>query len=139
MRTTTLLAMSGGVMIMTGHAWAGFTGLSVTSYTGAPLGRITYRVWANFNNPDDYLTTVFGTTDSHLRIESRNSNDTGPGGEFYNPLMTDTAPQLPPGGGDTSTIAPLPGEADWVTYYNIGVPMGKGQPSQSTLRRVVLS
>jgi hypothetical protein len=124
MRHFKLAAFCGGALILSSNASAGFTGLSVVSSLGAPEGRITYRVYADFSDPEDYLVIVFGNSASHMQIQSRNSDDSGVGGNFYNPANTNLAPTALQvfGGVDdqTNPIAPVP-YAAFETFCTIGV------------------
>jgi uncharacterized protein (TIGR03382 family) len=109
---------------MTQAASANYTGLSVVSSLGAANGRITYRVYANFTDAQDYVTVVYGNAASHMQIQSRTTSDSGVGGAFFNPANTNTAPTAVQvfGGVDANTnvIAPVVGAA-FETFCTIGV------------------
>jgi hypothetical protein len=129
-KTLSALAGLGGALIMTTSASASYQGLSVVSSLGAPLGRITYRVYANFSDANDYLTVVNGSpTGSTMTIQSTLLNGTGVGSAFFNPVTSHgTAPNAVEvfGGTDPSTnpILPVPNAA-FDTFFTIGVGAGQ--------------
>lgn len=128
-KTLSALAGLGGALIMTTSASAAYTGLSVVSSLGAPLGRITYRVYANFSDANDYVTVVNGSpTGSTMVIQSRNITDTGVGGNFFNPTPSAGAPTpIQVNGGfdaNTNPIAPI-ANAAFETFFTIGVGAGQ--------------
>ena len=99
MKWNLYLALGGtaGAMILTPaqQAHGVYTGLSLVRFTGAPSGRVTYRVYANFTDSNDYVTFVYGSpTDGAMVIQSRNANDTAAGGAFFNSVPTNTAPGI---------------------------------------------
>jgi hypothetical protein len=110
------------------HAHADFQGLSVASSLGAPLGRITYRVYANFDDPLDNLNTVYGSpTVGAMRIQSRNLTDTGLGSSFFNPVTSHGNAPTPQDVHTSlfgSSIPPITNAA-WDTFYTIGVGAGQ--------------
>jgi hypothetical protein len=69
------------------NAAAVYTGLQMTSQQHVFGGQLVniFRVYAGFNDPNDYLTAVSGSpTLGPLVILSRNANDTGSGSNFIN-------------------------------------------------------
>jgi hypothetical protein len=125
----TLLTSGPAILSLAAPAQASFGGLSVNLVMGDPSGRRTYIVYANFNNPNDYLTSVSGSPASPMIIQSRNSNDTGTGGLFFNPVTSHgTAPTSAEIFGGmtpkTSPIPPIP-LAKWDTFFTIGVGAGQ--------------
>src|SRR5690349_21269538 len=110
-KTLSALAGLGGALIMTSSASASYQGLSVVSSLGAPLGRITYRVYANFSDANDYLTVVNGSpTGSTMNIQSTLLNGTGVGSVFFNPVVSHgTAPTATEVFGDpNASPTPIP-------------------------------
>jgi hypothetical protein len=86
-----------GALVLAGSATAAFTGLKCEVYVGDDwvdngydtTALVTYRLWANFDSPDDGVLSVFGITGVPM---SANSTD----GAFSNsPVGLDslTAPQ----------------------------------------------
>ena len=125
-----VLTMAAGSLLAVRDVHASYLGLSVTvtPQTVAGTLRNVYRVYANFSDPNDYLTVVFGSpTLGNMVIQSRNLTDTGPGSNFVNIVGGGaTAPSL-------SAIAANPDVA-FDTFVTIGVPvsdLGSGPaPSQ---------
>jgi MYXO-CTERM domain-containing protein len=76
---------------------AAYTGLTVQLQTvvtidGSPYD--VYRIYANFDDPNDRLVGAFGSPNvGFMTLQSRNASDTGPGSAFYrNVLGGNTAP-----------------------------------------------
>jgi hypothetical protein len=120
-KTLSALAGLGGALIATSSASANYTGLQVTS-ASATGGRIAYRVWAVFTDPNDYLTAISGSpTAGNMNIQVRNLTDSGVGSNFFNPL----------GGGATaptpSAISQNPQVLD-DTFVTIGVARSQDAP-----------
>ena len=87
-----------GALMLAGGVDAAYTGLSVSLHNTVTIDGNSYsvfRVYANFTDPGDRL--VYGgsanpQTDPCV-IESRNSDDSAPGGPFWNrSLPSHTAP-----------------------------------------------
>lgn len=103
-------------MIVSQQTNAAYLGLGITHQTvntGGAL-RSVFRVYAVFNNPDDYLTSGAGSAIlGPLNIQSRNVSDTGPGSNFYNPGGSGAAGNLAPSSPDSPNY--------WGTYVTIGI------------------
>jgi hypothetical protein len=96
---------------------ATYIGLGTTLHTTVTVNgvsRSVFRVYAVFDDPDDYLTSCGG---SPLEIHSRNSTDTGPGSNFLN-----TAGNFAP---TFQQINANP-DAQWDTFATIGVVVNDG-------------
>jgi hypothetical protein len=121
-KTLSALAGVGSALILSSAADASYQGLTVVKHTTAAvqgIQRDVYRVYAMFSDPGDFLTSVAGSpTLGNMIIETRNSTDTGAGGNFVNP----------PGGGSTApTFYALGTQIEWDTFVDIGlasVPYG---------------
>jgi hypothetical protein len=117
MKLKTKLALVGGALplIASAQANADYTGLSVELHTtvvafGQP--KFVYRVYANFDNENDFFTHGAGSELlGPLTIESRNSDDSGPGSNFFNP-----------GGASGNTAPTVPTSPNyWGTYVTVGI------------------
>lgn len=115
---------------LAGQAHAVYTGLSVerhaeVSFNGQDWW--VYRVYANFTDPADRLIEGYGSpTQGSAVIESRNSTDTGPGGNFFNTPGGTLAPTQ-----DIINNNPL---AQWDSFFTIGVSIAdQGDPFDMTL------
>jgi hypothetical protein len=123
MKHTMIVGLAGACapLIAPSPAHANFIGLSLSSQF-ATGGRIAYRVYALFSNPNDYLTGVSGSpTLGNLIILSRNLTNTGPGSNFFNP----------PGGGATApsqTAINSSAEIADDTFVTIGVSISNQAP-----------
>jgi hypothetical protein len=134
-KTLSALAGIGSAMILSSAANAAFTGLSISSAShvigaadpGAGLfaGQTisTYQVYAVFNNAGDALTSVFGNDSAApingtpMTIETRNSTNTGAGGNFFNNAFGGNSAPNP------ALFAVSP-SLQWDTYLTIGVEPG---------------
>ena len=67
-RTLNLLWGLGACLLLAGPAPAAFTGISVDTQPNE-FGILTYRVYAEFTDPDDRLHSVYGTPEAPLEIE----------------------------------------------------------------------
>jgi len=127
-KTLSALAGLGGALIMTGSASANYLGLSVVQGTGSVGGvlRNVYRVYANFSDPNDYLTAVSGSpTLGNMVIQSRNAADSGAGSNFVNVT----------GGGSTAPSAyqlTQTPEAAFDSFVTIGVSVSDQAPGGDT-------
>lgn len=126
-RLTGLGGSAAALLIANHQASASYLYLQVNLYTTVTAGgqsRDVLRVYAHFDNPNDYLDVIAGSAIiGNMVIQNRNSTDTGPGTGFFNP------------GGSGSNKAPFQSEIDsnpdlqWGTFATIGVPiadMGSG-------------
>ena len=81
------LASAAGSLILCSDARASYIGL-VTSGSPVNVGgtlRNVFRVYALFSDPNDYLTSVFGSPElGNMVILSRNNSLSGPGSPFFN-------------------------------------------------------
>lgn len=115
----------GAALFASSAAHADYLGLSVERHTTVNIAGITrdvYRVYADFSNPGDQLTFLAGSpTLGAMTLQSRNSNDTGPGGNFVNV----------PGGGNQApsqeVIDVLP-DVQWDSFYTIGISIAEQAP-----------
>jgi MYXO-CTERM domain-containing protein len=95
-----------GVLLVTGSALADLNGVSIqTLDLGGPAGAVTYRLFAEFDDPTDYLLAVSGTS--------------------ANPLSFSTDTVLINDGGAFSTtksedFAQAPISAVWDSWVSIG-------------------
>jgi hypothetical protein len=118
MKINRLVALTSVSLPLIAHSGAhgAYTGLSVELYSTVVAGglpRDVYRVYANFDDENDYLTSGAGTELlGPLSIQSRNADDTGMGTIFFNP-GSGAAGQTPP----SSPASPN----YWGTYVTIGV------------------
>jgi hypothetical protein len=134
MKTKHLVAISSCALplVMSSESLAVYTGLSVELHSSVIAGgvpRDVYRVYANFDNPDDHLVWVAGSTlNGPLTIQSRNSDDSGPGTNFFNPGL---------GAGQVAPSSPGSPHY-WGTYVTIGISnalqgdLQKGSPVDHT-------
>jgi len=120
-------ALVGSVAVagLCGQSFGVYSGLSTELYstvTADGASRSVWRVYANFNNPNDALYSVYGSpTLGALVIESRNSTNTGAGSAFYNPALgTNHAPSLASIGGNPNVA--------WDTFATIGVAVSDQAP-----------
>lgn len=115
------------ILVLTPAVRADYTGLSVALHdtvqiNGNPFS--VYRVYANFTDPGDRLV-YGGSADPQTApclIESRNGDDSAPGGDFYNwgGPATHTSPS-------SAVVAVVP-EAQWDTFVTIGVSLSDQSP-----------
>jgi hypothetical protein len=114
------LAMGGALvcaMVFNPQVDAAYLGLTTVLHTTVTVdgaSRSVYRVYAQFDNPADCVTSVAGSASlGPVVVESRNSTDTGPGSNFYNP------------GDNTSNSAPSApnGALEYGTFVTIGVSL----------------
>jgi len=111
-----MLAGLGRALIVTASADAAFTWLSIELHlTTAPgqtggIARDVYRAYANFNNPSDCLTGIFGNVVSPMTI---NMNGT----TAFNPPSGGNVPQ------NASGVSYAPA-SQWDSYATIGLAAG---------------
>lgn len=101
---------------------AAYVGLGTTLHTTVNvngISRSVFRVYAVFDDPNDYLTSCGG---SPLEILSRNSTDTGPGSNFLN-NAGNFAPTI-------EQVSANP-DAQWDTFATIGIAINGGQDQTS--------
>lgn len=115
----------GAALIAASPAHATYTGLTAAKYTTVNVGgglKDVWRVYADFTTDHEYITAIVGSpTYGTMVIETRNADDTGPGGNFFNPGGA---------GGNTAPSTP-DGEIEWGTFGTIGVSLtsqGTGDP-----------
>jgi hypothetical protein len=120
--TRSFLTALGGALFATTGADAAYHGLTVHNagnHLVNGINRTSYRVYAVFSDPGDFLTSVAGSpTLGNMVIQSCNASGTGPGGNFVNPV----------GGSATApTFYAVGTQLEWDTFVTIGlasVPYG---------------
>jgi hypothetical protein len=120
MKARTIAALV-GTLVVSQEASAAYVGLAYELYSVVNVGgpKEIIHIYAYFTDGNDYVTAIAGSsTIGALKIETRNSTDTGPGGNFYNP------------GGAGSNLAPYSanGMLEWGTFATIGVSFGNQAP-----------
>ena len=99
---------------------ASFEGLIAETYelNSTGTGTHTFRVYAQFSNPNDQLVSVYGTSDSPISVSSTTSfyQDPlgGPTAEGSNPLLFETYPNL-----------------EWDSFITVGAPDNSSTGIQS--------
>ena len=99
---------------------ASFDGLVFETFelNSAGDGVHTFRVYAQFSNPNDQLVSIYGTADNPLSITSTTSffqsSVGGPTAEGLNPLLLESFPDL-----------------EWDSYVTIGAEDNSGEGVQS--------
>ena len=118
-----IVYLAGGVAFAA-PVHANYQGLSAELHTTVLAGgtlRSVYRVYANFNNPQDRLHSVYGSpTLGAMTLQSRNALNTGVGGAFFNTAGGITAP--------TAEAIGLNPAAQWDTFATIGVSVADQAP-----------
>lgn len=114
--TRLFLAALGGAMIATTGADAAYQGLTVLSagnHLVNGVNRTSWRVYAMFSDPGDFLTIVAGSpTLGNMLIQSCNASGSGPGGNFVTPA----------GGSATApTFKAIGTQLEWDTFVTIGL------------------
>jgi MYXO-CTERM domain-containing protein len=131
-KTLSALAGLGGTLILSGSADAAYLGVGYQTQvqTVGGVARQVYRLYAVFDNPEDYLTSGAGSQIlGPMTIQSRNALDTGAGSNFFNP-----------GGTGANTAPSSPASPNyWGTYVTIGIsdvtqalPTPQGSPLDQT-------
>lgn len=115
-KALSVLAGVGGAMILSSAAEASYQGLITVSagdHLVNGISRTSWRVYAMFSDPGDFLTSVAGSpTLGNMQIQSRNPLNVAPGGNFVNPA----------GGGSTApTFKNLGTQVEWDTFVDIGL------------------
>jgi MYXO-CTERM domain-containing protein len=121
-KTLSALAGLGGALICSGAADAAYLGVGLQSQTVVASGaaRTVYRLYAVFDNPNDYLVGGAGSEQlGPISFQSLNALGTGPGSNFFNPAGGgQTAP-------DAEIIKKLPA-AQWDTFVTVGLAIDNG-------------
>ena len=135
MRIGTFIALSGASTLLAGsNALAAYLGVGLTheTHVAGGVARSVYRVYAVFDDPNDYLLGGSGTNEHPLSIYTINNNGTPSTATFFNP-----------GGSFGNTAPSTPGSATyWGTYVTIGISditQGTGGTPSSPADETVLS
>jgi hypothetical protein len=113
-----MLCAVGATFVTAGAATAAFQGLVFENYVGAGWaangfsGLTAWRIYADFDSPDDFLVSVFGSPDNPASVMSTD-------GMFFNSAVANslTAPL---------DLTPAIWSNQWDTYVTIGVDDGAG-------------
>lgn len=133
MRMATYVAVSGtAALIAATSADAAYLGLGLTSQNQTISGvpRTVYRVYAVFDNPNDYLLSVSGDADYPITIKSLNATATGPGSSFFNPASGGNTAPVTDGGAYSAPGAP------WDTFATIGVTSNEKSDPDDDLTQI---
>jgi hypothetical protein len=123
--TRRALALVLPIVLYQSNLHAEYHGLGVRAVNGGG-GISSYRVYAVFTDPNDYLIGAGGSSElGQVDIQSLNFNGSAPGSVFYqNPAGEDLAPTVEAVSGDLL--------AEWDTFATIGTTIDDGSDATMT-------
>jgi hypothetical protein len=128
-KTLSALAGLGGALIMSGSADAAYVGLHWrlhTTVNAAGVNRDVFRIYAVFNNANDYLTGALGNVANPATIQSLSAAGAFPGSAFFNPAA---GGNLAP---SQDAVNAYPATVPWDTFATVGYAIVPGDGGAAT-------